>query len=524
MKSPWLVAFSVTLISMMELLDVTIVNVAIPSLMGSFGASVDEISWVSTSYIVANVVILPASGWLSAWFGRRNYYLVSSILFVLASLGCAMSTELWQLVAFRIIQGLAGGGLLGISQAIIYDVFPKEKVSTGLALYGVGVMMGPTLGPSVGGYLIDEFSWHWIFLINLPIGAVAILLSWLCVHDSINEKRPQSIDYIGFALLALGVGSLQIMLERGEHWDWLESDLTIACLLLGSFGLLAFFWWEQRVATPIVNMALFRNREFLMGSICAFCVGFGLYSTLFMVPLLLQTLLEQSAYQSGMVIFPGALASAVSTLVIGKLSQENKVDERLFVSIGILIYGYAMYLHTQFTLQSSPDTLYWPLIIRGLGLGMIFVPLTNLAMRQLPAQLISVGSGVLNLMRQLGGSVGIAIAATLLTRFSWARYRQLSEHVTESSIIASGWDVARYDPRVLSLGTSDPAQAQALLVLVNTREQAQMLGFSMLFGLLGAVMLIGVPMVLLMRNPKRIAQPEQEALPCSNNSRESTQA
>ncbi|MNP07429.1 Multidrug export protein EmrB [compost metagenome] len=243
-----------------------------------------------------------------------------------------------------------------------------------------------------------------------------------------------------------------------------------------------------------------------------------------MVPLLLQTLLEQSAYQSGMVIFPGALASAVSTLVIGKLSQENKIDERLFVSIGILIYGYAMYLHTQFTLQSSPDTLYWPLIIRGLGLGMIFVPLTNLAMRQLPAQLISVGSGVLNLMRQLGGSVGIAIAATLLTRFSWARYRQLSEHVTESSIIASGWDVARYDPRVLSLGTSDPAQAQALLVLVNTREQAQMLGFSMLFGLLGAVMLIGVPMVLLMRNPKRIAQPEQEALPCSNNSRESTQA
>ncbi|MCP3752187.1 DHA2 family efflux MFS transporter permease subunit [Pseudomonas sp. SBB6] len=503
MKSPWLVAFSVTLISMMELLDVTIVNVAIPSLMGSFGASVDEISWVSTGYIVANVVILPASGWLSAWFGRRRYYLGSSLVFVAASLGCALATELWQLVACRIVQGLAGGGLLGISQAIIYDVFAKDKVSTGLALYGVGVMMGPTLGPSVGGYLIDTYSWHWIFLINLPIGAFAILLCWLCVHDSANERRPQHIDYLGFALLALGVGSLQVLLERGEHWDWLESDLTLLCLLLASLGLAGFCYWERRAATPIVDLALFRNREFFMGSVCAFCVGFGLYSTLFMVPLLLQTLLAQSAYQAGMVIFPGALASAVSTLVIGKLSQENKIDERVFVSIGIVIYAYAMYLHTQFTLQSSPDTLYWPLIIRGLGLGMIFVPLTNLAMRQLPPALVAVGSGVLNLMRQLGGSVGIAVAVSLLERGAWARYRQLSEQVSEATLGNSAWQSPPLD-------SANPRFDPLLLALRETQNQAQMLGFSQLFGLLGAVMLVGVPMVLLMRNRKPIVPPEQE--------------
>lgn len=518
MKSPWLVAFTVTLISMMELLDITIVNVAIPSLMGAYGASVDEISWVSTGYIVANVVILPTSGWLSAWFGRRAYYLASSALFVLASLGCALSAELWQMVLCRIIQGLAGGGLLGISQAIIYDVFPKEKVSTGLALYGVGVMMGPTLGPSVGGYLIDTFSWHWIFLINLPIGAIAILLAWLCVDDSANERRPQHIDYLGFVLLAVGVGSVQILLERGEHWDWLESGRGLLCLALSVIGLLGFCYWERRVANPIVNLALFANRDFLLGSICAFCVGFGLYSTLFMVPLLLQTLLEQSAYQSGLVIFPGALASAVSTLVIGKLSQDNRIDERAFICLGILVYGYAMYLHTQFTLQSTPDTLYWPLIIRGLGLGMIFVPLTNLAMRQLPAELISVGSGVLNLMRQLGGSVGIAIAATLLTRFSWRSYRQLSEHVDEHSLLTSGWDRAALEPWRLSTELLDPLQATALLAFIEARAQAQMLGFSMLFALLGSVMLLGVPMVLLMR--KAPSQPVQESATCPDDPRE----
>ncbi|WP_248919081.1 DHA2 family efflux MFS transporter permease subunit [Pseudomonas entomophila] len=522
MKSPWLVALTVTLISMMELLDVTIVNVAIPSLMGSYGASVDEISWVSTGYIVANVVILPASGWLSAWFGRRAYYLVSSAVFVVASLGCALSVELWQMVLCRVVQGLAGGGLLGISQAIIYDVFPKEKVSAGMAVYGVGVMMGPTLGPSVGGYLIDAFSWHWIFLINLPIGALALLLAWLCVDDSRHERRPQSIDYLGFILLALGVGSLQILLERGEHWDWLESDLTVLCLLLSGFGLAGFCYWERRVANPIVNLSLFAHREFLLGSVCAFCVGFGLYSTLFMVPLLLQTLLEQSAYQSGLVIFPGALASAVSTLVIGKLSQENRIDERVFICLGILIYGYAMYLHTQFTLQSNPDTLFWPLVIRGFGLGMIFVPLTNLAMRQLPQGLISVGSGVLNLMRQLGGSVGIAIAATLLTRFSWSRYRQLSEHVDETRLLAGGWEVANLDPRRLSTDLLDPGQANTLLAFLEARDQAQMLGFSMLFGLLGAVMLVGVPMVLMMRNPRTPKpQPAKESATCPDTALES---
>ncbi|WP_252090475.1 DHA2 family efflux MFS transporter permease subunit [Pseudomonas sp. MWU13-3659] len=522
MKSPWLVALTVTLISMMELLDVTIVNVAIPSLMGSYGASVDEISWVSTGYIVANVVILPASGWLSAWFGRRAYYLVSSAVFVVASLGCALSVELWQMVLCRVVQGLAGGGLLGISQAIIYDVFPKEKVSAGMAVYGVGVMMGPTLGPSVGGYLIDAFSWHWIFLINLPIGALALLLAWLCVDDSRHEQRPQSIDYLGFILLALGVGSLQILLERGEHWDWLESDLTVLCLVLSALGLVGFCYWERRVANPIVNLSLFANREFLLGSICAFCVGFGLYSTLFMVPLLLQTLLEQSAYQSGLVIFPGALASAVSTLVIGKLSQENRIDERVFICLGILIYGYAMYLHTQFTLQSNPDTLFWPLVIRGFGLGMIFVPLTNLAMRQLPQGLISVGSGVLNLMRQLGGSVGIAIAATLLTRFSWSRYRQLSEHVDETRLLAGGWEIANLDPRRLSTDLLDPGQANTLLAFLEARDQAQMLGFSMLFGLLGAVMLVGVPMVLMMRNPRTPKpQPAKESATCPDTAPES---
>ncbi|MBN3790357.1 DHA2 family efflux MFS transporter permease subunit [Burkholderia sp. Ac-20353] len=499
MLMPYLVALTVTLASMMELLDVTIVNVAVPNLMGSFGASVDEIAWVSTGYVVANVVILPISGWLSAYFGRRLYYMTSIAVFVLASVGCAASTALWELVACRVLQGLAGGGLLGISQAAIYDVFPKERVSTGLAVYGIGVMMGPTLGPTIGGYLIDHYSWHWIFLINVPIGAAAILLSLAFVADSQNEVKPEQIDYAGFALLAAGVGTLQILLERGEHWDWFDSVNAWACLLISGVSLVLFFWYEPRIRNPVVNTRLFLDRQFMLGSICAFCVGFGLYSTLFMVPLYLQTLMHQSPYQSGLIIFPGALASAVSTLVIGKLSQENKLDERVFITIGIGLYCYAMYLHSQFTLDNSTESFFWPLVIRGFGLGMIFVPLTNLALRRLGPTLISGASGVLNLMRQLGGSVGIAIAATMLARWSWVRYAELSTHVTEQSILRSSWSALLADPRFLTVAFESRTQGMAALPYLQTLRQSRMLAFDMLFAIFGIVMAFGIPMTLLMR-------------------------
>lgn len=499
MLAPYLVALTVTLASMMELLDVTIVNVAVPNLMGSFGASVDEIAWVSTGYVVANVVILPISGWLSAYFGRRLYYVTSIVLFVLASIGCAASTALWEIVACRVLQGLAGGGLLGISQAAIYDTFPKEKVGTGLAVYGIGVMMGPTLGPTVGGYLIDNYSWHWIFLINIPIGAAAILLSLLYVTDSPNEVKPEKVDYTGFVLLAAGVGALQILLERGEHWDWLDSPKTWLCLFVSVIGLVLFLWYEPRIRNPIVNTRLFLDRQFLLGSVCAFCIGFGLYSTLFMVPLYLQTLMHQSPYQSGLIIFPGALASAVSTLLIGKLSQENKIDERIFIMLGIGLYCYAMYLHAHFTLDNSTESFFWPLVIRGFGLGMIFVPLTNLALRGLAPTLISGASGVLNLMRQLGGSVGIAIAAAMLTRYSWVRYVELSSNVTEQSIARTGWSALLASPRFLLPVFGSREQGVAVLPYLETLRQGQMLAFEMLFAIFGIVMAFGIPMTVLMR-------------------------
>ncbi len=412
-----MIAFAVVLASVLELVDTSIVNVAIPHMMGNLGATLEEIAWVSTGYIVANVIILPLTGWLSNRFGRRNYYTGSVILFTTASFFCGNAHSLEALVFWRVVQGIGGGALISTAQAILFDVFPREEHGTAMAIFGMGVMVGPTLGPTLGGWLTDNYSWPWIFFINVPLGIMAAWMTWQYVPEP--EHEPEEIprvDWLGLALLIIGIGSLQILLERGESQGWFESREIVAETVLAVSAIVLFIWHELRTRWPVVDLRILKNRQLTAGVVYGLALGFALYASVFALPVFLQTLLGYTAWDTGLVILPGAIASAVTMAVMGRLG--TRVDARLSMLAGAGLFFWAMWLHSHFTLDIGLHDLFWPMVLRGAGLGLIFVPLTQVAVADLPSQRMAQGTGLFNLSRQLGGSFGIAVTATLITRFS----------------------------------------------------------------------------------------------------------
>src|SRR5216117_1399332 len=298
-KYRYIIAITVSLASVLELLDTSIVNVAIPHMMGNLGATLDEIAWVSTGYIVANVIILPITGWLSAYFGRRRYFAGSIAIFVISSFFCGNAHSLIALVFWRIIQGLGGGALLSTSQAILYEVFPREEFGTAMAIFGVGVMVGPTLGPTLGGYITDAFGWPWIFYINIPIGMLAFALSLSFIHDSLHQERAEQVDYAGLVLLAVGVGTLQTMLERGERLDWFESREVTTYAVISAVSLIAFVWHELVTAHPVVDLRILKSRQLAVGVTFGLVLGVCLYATVFVLPVYLQNVRNFTANQTG---------------------------------------------------------------------------------------------------------------------------------------------------------------------------------------------------------------------------------
>ncbi|MDD5248953.1 MAG: DHA2 family efflux MFS transporter permease subunit [Rhodocyclaceae bacterium] len=495
----YLIAFTVTLGSMMELVDTSIVNVAIPHMMGSLGATLDEIAWVSTGYVVANVIVLPISGWLANWFGRRNYLSLSIMLFVVASMMCGASSSLEELVFWRIVQGLGGGGLISTAQATLYEVFPRQESGTAMAIFGLGIMVGPMLGPTLGGWLTDAYSWPWIFYINLPLGILALLLVLMVVPDSKYGKRAEQVDALGFVLLALGVGCLQTALERGERLDWFASREIVALSLVSFFALCAFVWQELRHEHPVVEIRILRDVQFAAALVFTFLLGGALFSTVFVFPVYVQTLLGYTAWETGMVILPGALASGLTMAVMGRLTGSTRLDLRLFVVGGAAIFGYSMWQHSLFTLHSGWSEFLPAMILRGIGLGMVFIPLNNLALGNLPPQQMSNGSGLYNLTRQLGGSVGIASSATLYVQFQQANRGELIRHVNQFSA-ATTERLRELKALVIAHGTPAlvaPAKALRLLDGMVT-QQAAMLAFERLFLLFGVALLAALPLLLLM--------------------------
>ena len=495
----FIIAMTVTLACVLELVDTSIVNVAVPHMMGSLGASLDEITWVSIGYVVANVIVLPISGFLSHLFGRRNYLLFSILLFTLSSFACGSSQTLGTLVFWRIVQGLGGGGLIATAQATIFEIFPRQEAATGMAIFGMGIMTGPMLGPTLGGWLTDQYSWPWIFYINLPLGAIALLLTLVYVPESKFRRQIEKIDYVGLLLMSAGIGTLQLFLERGERFEWFDSAEITAYAVTSIVALGVFIIRQLESEHPLVDFRLCKDIQYSAGLVITLFLGASLYSTVFIFPVYVQTLMGYTAWQTGLLILPSALASGMSMPLIARL-MERGVSTRLIIITGIALFLYSMWGHYQFTTDSGISDFLPPLIIRGLGLGMIFMPLNTLTMASIPPSVRADATGLYNLTRQLGGSIGIAASATLFTQFSNIKLAALNEHLAGNSALALE-RLALLKMRLLSLGTPDAlADLKALALLkLQIVKQAQMLSFAQLFLLFGLGMLLVLPLLYLMK-------------------------
>jgi DHA2 family multidrug resistance protein len=500
-KYKYLIAIAVTLAAVLELIDTSIVNVAIPHMMGNLGATLDEISWVSTGYIIANVIVIPMSGWLSAYFGRKKYLTGSILLFVLSSFFCGAATSLGGLVFWRVVQGIGGGALLSTAQSTLFEAFPPQEVGIGQAMFGVGVMVGPTLGPTLGGWIVDNYNWPWIFYINVPLGIIAAMMVMSYVHDAEHQERAETIDVTGFLLLALCVGSLQFMLEKGERYDWFDSRLVTGLMVTSIVSFILLIWRELTIDEPIINFRVLKSRQLAAGVSIAAVLGLALFGSIFVLPIFLQNLHGLTANQTGMVILPGAIASAVTMAFVGK--NANRLDARWTVTIGAVMFFLAMWMLARMTLASGPEETFWPLILRGVGLGLIFVPLTSASMAELKVTELAQGTGMFNLTRQLGGSLGIAIMATLLTRFTTAKKALLTEHITTMDPMSLG-RLQSITNGLISKGANPLVAKQQALFMLDRQVQAQasVLAFSRIYILSGFILLASVPLLLMFKTGK----------------------
>jgi len=495
------IAIAVTLAAVLELIDTSIVNVAIPHMMGNLGATVDEITWVSVGYIVANVIVIPMSSWLSGYFGRTRYLTGSILLFVTASFFCGASTSLGMLVMWRVIQGIGGGALLSTAQSTLFESFPPHEIAVGQAMFGIGVMVGPTIGPTLGGWITDNYNWPWIFYINIPLGLMAAALVWTYVKDSEHQERASTIDGTGIFLLAVCIGALQWMLERGERYDWFESRFITALAATSLISGLLLIWRELTIDEPIINFRVLKSRQLAAGVAFAAALGLSLYGGIFVLPIFLQQLHGLSASQTGFLLLPGALSSA---FVMASMSRmRGRIDARYTITIGSFGFLWSMWLMSRLTLASGTEDIFWPLILRGFSLGLIFVPLTNASMADLHPRDLAQGTGLFNLMRQLGGSLGIAIMATLLGRWSATQRAILTEHVgaTDPETLQRLTTITH---GAMAHGASAlDAKAQAVSILARQiGVQASVLGFAKVYLLNGILLVSALPLLALWHTGK----------------------
>jgi DHA2 family multidrug resistance protein len=482
--------------AIMELIDISIVNVALSHMSGNLGATLEDTSWVITAYAIANVIIIPMTSFLATNLGRRNYYIGSVILFVFCSFMCGNSGNIWELVSFRFLQGIGGGALLSVSAAIVYELFPKEKQATAGAIFGLGIFLGPTIGPTLGGYITEFASWPWIFYINVPIGIVVAFSCYFLLTEPAIKGNKTKVDWIGIGLLAVGLGALQTVLERGQADDWFEARYIVVLSVVAFLCLSLFIYWELRIENPVVDLRVLKSKELMVAAVLTFITGIGMFTSIYLTPVLAQRILSFSPSQTGILLLPGSFVALIVLVMSGKALQRG-ISPVVIILLGFFCFIYFNWLMSRIDLDTSATYISLSLIFRAAGMALLTVPLTTLAISSLEAKDMPQGTALNNMMRQLGGSFGISIVNTYMAGRVAVHRTDMISHVTASNPIAMG----RLDNLIhlfqqRGFGLPD-ARMRALQLMDNTvQKQSFLLSYIDGYLIIGVFFVLAVPLLL----------------------------
>ncbi|MEI7583977.1 DHA2 family efflux MFS transporter permease subunit [Runella sp.] len=502
----WIVVITVITAAVMELIDTSIVNVGLYQMAGNLGVTIEDISWVITAYAIANVIVIPMTGFLQSYFGRKNYFIASIALFTFASYLCGVADTLPLLVIARFLQGIGGGALLSVSQGLLFDSFPVNQRPIASAVFGMGIVMGPTFGPTLGGMIIDNYHWSWMFYINIPVGIVALILSYLYIDKKPEEYKIDRskirIDYLGIVLLAVGVGCLQFVLERGEANDWFEDQSILICTILLFISLTTFIWWELKIDNPVVNLRVLKNRNLAIGSILIFVIGIGLFTSVFMYPLFVQRILGFTASQTGLLLIPGGAVTLLVFPIVGRLISKG-VPPRYIATAGYIAFATFCYMMSTFDLNTSTGIFLVALIIRGVGLAMSNVPLINQSISTLTPKEMPMGIAITNMIRQIGGAVGVALVNTYIAQRLPFNAVNLSSHLQPGDMLTQE-RITTMSQSLISRGINplDALQLAYGNMNIIIQKQALMLSYLDVFQMATWFFIFTFPLLFLLERKK----------------------
>ncbi|MBC8155754.1 MAG: DHA2 family efflux MFS transporter permease subunit [Bacteroidetes bacterium] len=503
----WIIVITAVSAAIMELIDTSIVNVGLTDIAGNLGATVEDAAWVVTAYGIANVIIIPMTSFLQKYFGRKNYYIASIVLFTIASYGCGIAPDLWTLVAFRFLQGIGGGALLSTSQGIMFDAFPPQQRAVASALFGLGIVLGPTFGPTLGGYIIDNYHWSWMFYINIPVGIVAVVLSLNFIDKKADEfnidRRQIQIDWMGILLLAVGIGSLQYVLERGEADDWFDDGLIRYLTGVIIISIPLFIWWELRATkAPVLDLRVLKNRNLALGAILLFVVGYGLFTSVLLYPLFVQRVVGYTATKTGQLLIPGGAIAALCFPLVGRLLAGG-LSPRYVVMAGYVVFAAFCFLMSTYNAETTDGYFVQALLIRGVGLALVNVPLINSSVSTLTPPELPTGIAVTNMMRQLGGAFGVAITNTYVTQRTALHRGDLVTNITADNPLATDRLAAIAQglaARGMNAFDATTAAYKSLDLIIQ--KQALTIAYLDTFRLAGLFFVVTFPLLFLLQNKK----------------------